>query len=93
MGGETAEQPCDAITCKDTNLTGWKRVPGGIQDLEQSSAVLKPLRGFTEGMKHNLIRKKPRLHKGGPREMSLDMKIEKYISKVSFFVFRGKVMR
>lgn len=58
MGGETAEQPCDGIIRKDTDLTGRKKVPGGIQDPEKSSAALKPLSGFTEGMKHNLVREK-----------------------------------
>lgn len=58
MGGETAEQPCDGFIRKDTDLTGWKTVPGGIQDLERSGAALKPLSGFTEGMKHNLTREK-----------------------------------
>lgn len=56
MGGKTAEQPGDGIICKDTGLTGWKEVPGGIQDQEKSSSPLKPLSGFTEGMNRNLIR-------------------------------------
>lgn len=56
MWGKTAEQPGDGIICKDTGLTGWKEVPGGIQDQEQSSAALKPLSGLTEGTNRNLIR-------------------------------------
>lgn len=37
MVGETVEQPRHG---KDTDPIGWKKSPGGIQDLEKSSADL-----------------------------------------------------
>lgn len=67
MGGEIVEQPCDGTIRKDTGLTGRKKGPEGIQDLEKSSAALKPLSGFTEGMKDNLIREKLKTSQRRPR--------------------------